>query len=160
MVTNKKAQGLPLHLIVVAAIAALVLVLIIAFTIGGLGTFFTKIFGGGKVAVGEELDVVRTTCGGLCDTAKGSLTLTAWKASSYCNREFNIDLDKDGVLGCPGPLEGEGAVETGECEDAATGLKDKNRNLGGDLEIGLHCYDDPIKVDCSTVIAGESVSKC
>ena len=36
MVANKRAQSLPLHLIVIAVIAALILIIVIAFTIGGL----------------------------------------------------------------------------------------------------------------------------
>ena len=39
-----KAQGLPLNFIVVAAITALVLILVIAFTVGGGAPFLCKVF--------------------------------------------------------------------------------------------------------------------
>lgn len=143
MVINKRAQGLPMNLIVIAAIAALVLVLVIAFTIGGFGAFFSKIFGGGQAAVGEEIDVVRTTCAGLCDTAKGSTSITGWTASSYCNRNFDIDLDGDGGLGC-------------SPEDEEAGLCEGELNKAGQDEVNINCWDPGIDVTCSTTIAGQS----
>lgn len=126
---DKKAQGLSLHFIVIAVIAALVLVLVIAFTIGGFGTFFGKIFGGGQAAVGEEIDVVRTTCAGLCDSAKASTTEASWKASTYCNRKFDIDLNNDGIL---------------------------NESEG---ELNIPCWNESIGVKCSTTISGKTISE-
>ena len=95
---SKKAQGLPLSFIVIAAIVALVLVIVVAFTIGGLGTFFGRIFGGGKAAVGETIDDIRVVCSGLCDQAKQITVTSQWPSSSYCTRSFNIDLNGDGVI--------------------------------------------------------------
>ena len=129
MVANKKAQGLPLHLIVIAVIAALILVIVIAFTIGGAGAFFSKIFSSGQAAIGDDTDVVKTTCNGLCDTAKGSLTVSAFQSSAYCSRTFNIDLNKDGML---------------------------NDTIGEDDEVGLSCAK--LDVACSVVIAGNAVT--
>jgi len=153
MVINKRAQGLPLNLIVIAAIAALVLVLVIAFTIGGFGAFFSKIFGGGQAAVGEQMDVVRTTCAGLCDTAKGSSSTTGWAASGYCNRNFDIDLDGDNVLGGY-------TIDGIPAEDAGPGVdviySSQSTSTNPEKEINLNCWD--INVDCSTTIAGQSCS--
>ena len=134
MVLNKKAQGLPLHLIVIAAIAALVLVLVIAFTIGGFGSFFGKIFQSGQTVVGDTTDVARTTCSGYCDTAKSSLTTTSWKSSQYCTKTFNIDKDGSGDL-----------VEN-----------EKDEMLD---EVGIHCWQDDILTKCSAIIAGTPVDE-
>ena len=98
MVTNKKAQGLPLNLIVIAVIAALVLVLIIAFTIGGFGFSLGKIFGAGQTIVGEDIDIAKTACSGYCDSAKNALTTTGWTISQYCTKTFSIDTSGDGEL--------------------------------------------------------------
>ncbi len=95
---NKKAQGLPLNLIILAIIAALVLVLVLAFTIGGAGTIFAKIFKTGTTAVGEDLDVVRTTCQSLCDQAQIT-DASQQPGSNYCQKTFDVDIDQDGSLG-------------------------------------------------------------
>jgi len=123
---NKKAQGLPLNLIIIAIIAALVLVLIIAFTIGGFGFSFGKIFQTGQVVVGEDIDIARTACSGYCDSAKNSFTTTGFKASQYCTKTFNIDKDGDGEL---------------------------NPDAG---EVGIACWEDNILVTCSAVISGQT----
>jgi hypothetical protein len=98
MVMNKRGQGLPISFIVIAAIAALVLVLVIAFTIGGFGTFFGKIFKGGEEAIGTDLDIARSTCSNLCQTSKAIQNTAQWSNSGYCIRTFNIDLNRDGVI--------------------------------------------------------------
>jgi len=123
----KKGQGLPLNLIVLAAMAALILVLVIAFTIGGAGAFFGKIFRGGVTAVGEEINVVQTTCNSLCQQAQTVSSTVTWKTSQYCRRTFNVDRNGDGVLN--------------------QSTSDPKAN-----EVGLHCADDPITVSCSASI--------
>ena len=67
---NKKAQSLPLNLIILAIIAALVLVLILAFTIGGAGSIFGKIFQTGTTTIGDSLDTAKTSCQSLCIQAE------------------------------------------------------------------------------------------
>ncbi len=98
----KKAQGLPLNLIVLAVIAALILVLIIAFTIGGAGSFFSKIFKSGTTAVGDETSVVQDACRADCTRAQQSTSTLAWKSTSYCRRISNIDVNGDGNLSTTG----------------------------------------------------------
>jgi hypothetical protein len=94
----KKAQGLPLNMIVLAVIAALILVLVIAFTIGGAGTFFGKIFKGGITAVGDETSVVQDACRADCTRAQQSVSTVAWKTTSYCRRTSSIDIDGNGNI--------------------------------------------------------------
>ena len=150
----KKGQGLPLELIVLAAIAAIVLVLIIAFTIGGGSVFFQKIFKGGTSAIGDDLATARNSCNSLCSQAKLATTTSAWSSSSYCKDTFDIDLDKDGDLGgcdissgSPGnPLE----------DEICTG---GTYNKVGQMEVDLTCYDSDIDVSCSTTIGGDPASE-
>jgi len=146
---NRKAQGLPLNLIILAAIAALVLVLVIAFTIGGAGSFFSKIFKIGTSQIGDDISSVRTTCSGLCDQAQTISSSTAWPATSFCTRKFNIDADGDGKLG------------GNKCSGEATG---KNCGLvqTGTKEVNLRCGDKPIDTACSVDIstASDSVVTC
>ncbi|MGC8941010.1 MAG: hypothetical protein ACP5JY_03175 [Candidatus Nanoarchaeia archaeon] len=92
-----KAQGLPLSFIVIAAISALVLILVVAFTVGGLGGFFKqmKIVGGG-----EDLSAVQTKCTTNCQKlmADPTLTDTKFKSSAYCTEKFTVDLNKNGKI--------------------------------------------------------------
>ena len=124
-----KAQGLPLSFIVLAAISVLVLILIVAFTVGGLGSFFKQITivgGGGK---GEELSVVQTACTTNCQKlqADPTLTLQKFKGSDYCKKTFAVDLDKDGKINATN-------------------------------ETGLHCWYDKINIDCAVEIAEETLT--
>ncbi len=92
---NKKAQGLPLNLIILAIVAALVLVLILAFTIGGAGSIFGKIFKTGTTAIGEDLETVQATCTDLCTEAEAA---DEPETSEFCTKTFNVDLDGDDLL--------------------------------------------------------------
>ncbi|MEM2954637.1 MAG: hypothetical protein QW625_01635 [Candidatus Nanoarchaeia archaeon] len=107
-----KAQGLPLSFIVIAAISALVLILVVAFTMGGLGGLFKQI-GAQK---GEELDAVRTACSTACAKAQTTATtLSAFRNSEYCTKRWAIDLNKDGKINQ--------TTETNiHCYDAAVGI--------------------------------------
>ena len=145
MATGKKAQGLPLNLIVLAAIAALVLVLVIAFTVGGSGTFFGKIYKGGTTAVGDELTVVKSTCTSLCDQAKLATTDAAYKGSSYCKRTFNVDLDSSGATG---GFDVNGNVKAGD-----------NYNAKKAMERGLTCGSAELGVACELLI-GDVAASC
>lgn len=127
----KKAQGLPLNLIVLAAIAALILVLVIAFTIGGAGTFFKQIFNRGITAVGDDVDGAKTNCQNWCTQAQQLTTTAAWKASSYCTKTANIDVNKDGAI----------------------------KNTPTQNELKLKCKESPISISCSTVIGDTDVSE-
>lgn len=128
----KRAQGLPLNLIVLAAIAALILVLIIAFTVGGAGSFFGKIFQTSTTAVGDQMETVKTTCNSLCSQAESSTTSNAFTSSSYCSRKFNIDQDGSGKLG------GYASDKGGDCtKPGLTG----NYNCKGQKEKSITCFD-------------------
>ena len=96
MATNGQV-GLPLTVIVGAVIAALVLVTIISFTVGGTGTTFGKI---SKTAAstGDEVSAFRATCTSLCNAAKPMETRDAWTSSDYITSRFNIDKDASGDL--------------------------------------------------------------
>lgn len=138
---NKKAQGLPLNLIVLAAIAALILVLIIAFTIGGAGAFFSKIFRGGTTAIGDEIDTVRTTCNSLCSQAQTISSAGAWDGTSFCTRTFNIDIDKDGKIG--------GTTNPAD----PTAIKAYNSAKPAQKEKGIKCHEAPINAKCSVDVS-------
>jgi hypothetical protein len=129
----KKAQGLPLNMIVLAVIAALILVLVIAFTIGGAGTFFSKIFKGGITAVGDETSVVQDACRADCTRAQQSVSTVAWKTTSYCTKKANIDRNGDGTL--------------------------NDTDVPATDEKGLKCWNEPIFVTCSTTIGTTTVSE-
>jgi hypothetical protein len=92
---NTKGQGLPLSFIVIAAISALVLILVIAFTIGGLGGFFKQITIAGG---GSDLSTVQSACQNACNTAQLSTSSAQFKSSDYCTKTYAIDLNKDGKI--------------------------------------------------------------
>ena len=137
----KKAQGLPLNFIVLAAIAALVLILVIAFTVGGGAPFLSKIFKSGTTAIGDEIETVKTACTNLCAQAQTISSTGAWKGTSFCSRTFNVDLDKDGKLGGYGST---GATLIGGTYNSATTPQ---------KEKGLKCSEAPISVTCSVDIS-------
>lgn len=95
----KRAQGLPLNLIVLAIIAALVLVLIIAFTVGGAGSTFSRIFKVGTTTIGDEVDSVRAACRNACNNAELSVQNgQQWVNAEYCKKKINIDKNGNGKL--------------------------------------------------------------
>ncbi len=145
MATNKKAQGLPLNLIVLAAIAALVLVLVIAFTVGGTGTFFGKIYKGGTTAVGDDLTVVKSTCTSACDQAKLATTEAAYKGSTYCKRTFNVDLDSSGAIG---GFDAEKKAQAGGAYNAKSAK-----------ELSVSCSSAEINVACELLL-GDTAASC
>lgn len=88
-------QGLPLSFIVIAAISALVLILVIAFTIGGLGGFFKQIV----APAPTDLSTVQTSCTSFCNTAQTTAqTVDQFKNSDFCKKTFAIDLNKNGKI--------------------------------------------------------------
>lgn len=120
-----KAQGLPLSFIVLAAISALVLILVIAFTIGGLGGFFRQITIAGGV---QDLSTVQTACKSACDRLLPGITETQFKSSDYCTRTYTVDLNVNNKF------------DTGEsglhCWTAST-------------TVGTKTYTFPIGIDCN-----------
>ena len=67
---NKKAQGMPMNVIIIAIIVLVVLVILIAFFAGGFGSIVGKVrdlFTG--TTTGQARDAVIQTCQNLCDTA-------------------------------------------------------------------------------------------
>jgi len=84
-----------MNTIVYVAIALLVLVLIVAFTTGGLGNVFGQITETGI----DDIDTAKAQCSSICATAKTQVSSsghTAWQTSQYCRKKFNIDTDGDG----------------------------------------------------------------
>ena len=92
---NKKAQGMPMNVIIIAIIVLVVLVIVIAFFAGGFGSITNKIkdLFGGKVQ-GQALDTIIQTCPDACDNAKG-LPDTAQPKASYCKSTFVVDDDSN-----------------------------------------------------------------
>jgi hypothetical protein len=83
---SKRGQGISLNFIVVAIIAALVLVIIIAFTIGGLGTSLSKIFQAGEQNEDSDVDLAKANCESACDTASVIDSPADWNNADYCTR--------------------------------------------------------------------------
>ncbi len=90
---------MPLNLIVLAIIAAIILILVIAFTVGGAGTTFSRIGKAGTGATGDEIDTIRNNCRAACGNAQNTVTDGGeWKQSRYCQMRSSIDLDASGSL--------------------------------------------------------------
>ena len=90
---NKKAQGMPINVIIIAISVLVVLVIIIAFFAGGFSGIGNKIrdLFAGKTQ-GQAKDIAIQTCEEACDVAE-SLSGEAIKRSSYCTSSFIVDLD-------------------------------------------------------------------
>ncbi len=84
---DRKGQGLPINLIVIAIIGVIVLLLVVAFATGTLG----KLFGGTKElsesVTPEQVATFRIGCKQACFGAQQLAdTPGEWKKSDYCNR--------------------------------------------------------------------------
>jgi len=92
---DRKAQ-ISMNVIVYVAIALLVLVLIVAFTTGGLGNLFR-----GLTTTGPgELETIKNKCITNCENAKSQLELTgtsSWISSTYCAEKYGYDSNSDGT---------------------------------------------------------------
>jgi hypothetical protein len=91
--SNKKAQSMPMNVIIVAIIVLVVLVILIAFFAGGFGSVVGKVrdlFAG--TTTGQARDLTVQTCNTLCDSAK-SFPVASQKSSGYCTNSFVVDHD-------------------------------------------------------------------
>src|SRR3989338_5949466 len=91
--SNRKAQGMPMNVIIIAIIVLVVLVILIAFFAGGFSSVVGKVrdlFTG--TTTGQSKDVAIQTCQNLCDTAQG-LPTGSQKTSGYCTSSFVVDDD-------------------------------------------------------------------
>ncbi len=132
-----KAQGLPINLIILAIVAALVLVIVVAFTVGGTSNVFGKISKSSAV-VGGDFEAVRATCKSFCDRAQSLSSTDDWVKSQYCARTFSVDLDRDG--------------KTGTFDQNGVTAAGGKYNAAKQLEIGLNCWDPAISVNCQSEI--------
>ena len=125
---NKRAQGLPLSFIVIAAIAVLILVIVVAFVIFGLGGSFKGI----TTQTASELETVQVACQTNCNKLQTGTTKTisAFKSSQYCTKTYTIDMNGDGEINT----------------DTESGTK----------EISLKCWDD-IGISCSVTLQNSTV---
>jgi len=95
--SNKKAQSMPMNVIIVAIIVLVVLVILIAFFAGGFGSVVGKVrdlFTG--TTSGQSRDLVIQTCQSLCDSAK-AVPEGAQPLSGYCKQSFVV-ADPNGGL--------------------------------------------------------------
>ncbi len=93
---SKRAQ-ISMNTIVYVSIALLVLVLIVAFTTGGLGNLFGQITETGPT----QLDSAKSRCASLCASARTAVATNGhatWPISQYCTEDFGIDVDGDGSV--------------------------------------------------------------
>jgi hypothetical protein len=84
-----------MNTIVYTAIALLVLVLLVAFTTGGLGKLFGQVAATGL----DEIDAAKSQCSAYCATTKLQISAqgtSAWLTSQYCRKEFSIDITGTG----------------------------------------------------------------
>ena len=92
---NKKAQGMPMNVIIIAIIVLVVLIILIAFFAGGFGSVVGKVrdlFSG--QTSGQAGDLAINTCQNLCESA-GNLPSENQRQSAFCKRSFLIDDDGD-----------------------------------------------------------------
>jgi len=93
---SKRAQ-ISMNTIVYVSIALLVLILIVAFTTGGLGNLFEQITKTGPT----EIDSAKSRCASICGSARTDVSTNGhatWTTSQYCNEDFGIDVDGDGSI--------------------------------------------------------------
>ncbi len=92
--SDKKAQGLPMSFIVIAAISVLILVLIVAFTVGAGGGFLRQLI----APAPSEIETVQTACSTACDRISGITSDTQFRSSDYCKKTFTADINRDSKI--------------------------------------------------------------
>jgi hypothetical protein len=88
---SKRGQGISLNFIVIAIIAALVLVIVISFTVGGLGSSLSKIFQAGEQNEDSDIDLAKANCEGMCSSAEGVDSPADWNNADYCSKTYLFD---------------------------------------------------------------------
>lgn len=89
---SKKAQGMPMNVIIIAIIVLVVLIIVIAFFAGGFTGIASKIRGTFGGVTGQAEDLAIQSCQSLCESA-GNLAQESQQQSAFCKRSFLIDDD-------------------------------------------------------------------
>ncbi len=136
---NKKAQGMPMNVIIIAIIVLVVLVILIAFFAGGFGSVVGKVrdlFTG--TTSGQSRDITIQTCQNLCDAGK-NLQTGSQKISGFCKQSFVVDMDSNPttppervICGSPATQESAGFAQYADADS-----KNKVNPSGKDL--GVTC---------------------
>ena len=135
---NKRGQGLPMNVIVIAIIVLVVLVILIAFFAGGFSSIVGKIrdlFGG--TVQGQVIDNTIQTCETFCDSAKAT-AVNSKRNTAFCTRSFLVD--QDGNADTPPRIMKCGSTSRGR----APTIQEQERGIedGGDLGVtcpGVSC---------------------
>ncbi len=138
---DKKAQGMPMNVIIIAIIVLVVLVIVIAFFAGGFTSIGNKIrdLFGGRVQ-GQALDIAIQTCQDACETAR-TFPLSAQPSSNYCNAVQIVDLDSN--LNTP--------PEKVACSPTATNAAAKTTEASlspSEKSRGITANDGHLNVEC------------
>jgi hypothetical protein len=155
---SKKGQGISLNFIVIAIIAALVLIIVVSFTVGGLGAALGDIFRTGDDATKDSnIKIAEATCENLCNEAKSINKPSEWKSESYCSETHLIETE---LINCWAAPISVSCSTTGEdLYDAVWGCDESGCSESGCSE--LKCYDCKeagVAVDCTD--EATTYSKC
>ena len=124
---NKRGQGLPLNVIVIAIIVVVALVVIVAFFLGAFGNLGSRTgTTTGTALEGTELSLAVASCENLCNQAK-ALPVSLRKDSKYCTKSFNVGTADPPILK--------------KCGKKST-AKDASESLG------VECLDEAAKSVC------------
>ena len=133
---NKKAQGMPMNVVIIAIIVLVVLVILIAFFAGGFGSVVGKVreLFSGQVS-GQAKDTVIQTCQNLCDTSL-SLPQGAQRNSGYCTNSFVVD--HDGNTETP-PVRSKCGTQAESGSPAVKTAEDEKRKIEIGSHLGIDC---------------------
>lgn len=94
---NKKGQSLSMNTVIIAILVIIVLVVVVAFFIGGTGSVIDRIRAilTGSTA-GSSLVEGKNFCESYCENAQQLTTAAEKKASPYCTKAQNLDVNGDG----------------------------------------------------------------
>lgn len=130
---NKKGQGMPMNVIIIAIIILVVLIILIAFFAGGFGSITGKIreLFTGQVS-GQTKDTTIQTCQSMCDIAK-NYPASAQRSSGYCTNSYVVDMDSNPDT----PPQRISCGSMSRTPIATQEDNDKGINVGGNL--GIEC---------------------
>ena len=132
---NKKAQGLPMNVVILGIIVIVVLVIVLVFFVGGTAQVQQKINQLlGINTAGEQVAIAQQACSNSCDSVINE-SPERQKASVYCNAAIVVDHDANPST----PAEKRKCGVNSNADVRTNEAEDKKGIVAGTADLGVNC---------------------
>lgn len=90
---NKKAQGMPMNVVILAIIVIVVLIILLIILVGGTSQFTQALRNIFVRPSAQSLELTVKDCEALCESAKALPTDALKAGSNYCSKTFLVELE-------------------------------------------------------------------